>query len=225
MQQGGVLPYFLSLSSYFGLAGTLLIALVALAAIPVYRGRGGERYSLLNHFVSELGELGVSALARWFNAGLTVGGILLLPFLVGLGIKLSSLWGWLGMLAGLWAAVSASLVGVFPMNNLTPHTRAALSYFRSGLVMVTLFGIAIFIQPSQGSMAVPPLANLLSLFAAVCYASFLLLFGQRRANRDEDHSFDPLNLPERPRLWLLPALEWLVFIATILWLFGVAAVS
>jgi hypothetical protein len=33
---------------------------------------------------------------------------------------------------------------------------------------------------------------------------------------------DPEIVPERPLFWLLPFLEWLVFFATIFWLFGMA---
>lgn len=52
---------------YFGLAGAALVAACSLAAALAYAGPDGEPYSLLNHFISELGEVGVSPLAWLFN--------------------------------------------------------------------------------------------------------------------------------------------------------------
>ncbi len=117
----------------------------------VYRGKLGERYSLLNHFISELGEVGVSRAAWFFNAGLLLGGLVFLPYIIGLGISFGSLFGWLGTAAGIIAVLGVAAVGVFPMNNLKPHTIAAMTYFRAGLVMVFFFGLAILFQPAGKS--------------------------------------------------------------------------
>ncbi len=43
-----------------GMAGVLTVLLGSLVAVFFYRGKDGERYSPLNHFISELGEEGVS---------------------------------------------------------------------------------------------------------------------------------------------------------------------
>jgi len=206
----------------FGLSGTVLISAAALVSSIFYRGRRGERYSPLNHFISELGELGISPAARVFNLGLTAGGLLLVPFMVGLGMSLNSVWGWLGTTSGIVAAVSAALVGVFPMNNLTPHVKAAMTYFRSGLVLVILIGLAILFQPA-GQLVLPHTANLLSLLAIIFYASFLLL-GSRKRLSDED-ILNPLAVAERPRVWLMRLIEWLVFFSTMVWIFGIAVLS
>ena len=49
------------------LAGVfVLVSGIAITALT-YRGTQGERYSLLNHSISELGEVGVSRLAWVFN--------------------------------------------------------------------------------------------------------------------------------------------------------------
>jgi hypothetical membrane protein len=219
----------------FGLAGTSIVILAIVISALCYQGKRGERYSLLNHFISELGEVGVSPAAWVFNRGLTLGGLLLVPFMIGLGIAFHSVLGWIGMLAGLVAAVGVAAVGQYPMNNLTPHIRAAMTYFRAGLVMVIFFALAIFFQSTR---VLPPAANLLSLVAALCYGSFLLLLdrphkkdapadGGEPGNGEHRTSdiLDPEAMPERPRLWWTALLEWLVFFSTVAWIFGVAALG
>lgn len=211
----------------FGLAGTSVIILAVIYSALRYCGRQGERYSPLNHFISELGEVGVSQAAWAFNMGLTAGGMLLVPFMVGMGMAFQSLWGWLGTAAGVVAALGAATVGLYPMNNLEAHGRAAMTYFRAGLVMVIFYALAIF---TQRTPVLPPAANLLSLAAGLSYSSFLLLLRRprpRKAERPAEE--DPLNplavIPDRPRVWLLPLVEWLVFASTVLWIFGVAALG
>jgi hypothetical membrane protein len=213
----------------FGLAGTSIVSLAIVISALRYLGKRAERYSLMNHFISELGEVGVSPAAWVFNRGLTLGGLLLIPFMIGLGIAFHSVLGWIGMLAGLVAALGVAAVGLYPMNNLTPHIRAAMTYFRAGLVMVIFFALAIFFQSTP---VLPPVANLLSLVAALCYGSFLVLLGKPHKKdaqgNDEPSTTDILNpevMPERPRLWWTALLEWLVFFSTVAWIFGVAALG
>lgn len=114
---------------FFGLAGCLVIIAAMVFTAAGYSGRKQEKYSALNHYISELGEAGISGRAWAFNYGLIVGGLLLIPFIIGFGIYLNNLWAVLAIVSGVWAAVSCVLVGVFPMNNLNPHIKAAVSYF------------------------------------------------------------------------------------------------
>jgi len=93
--------------------------------------------------------VGVSRAAWFFNTGLLLTGLVLLPYIVGLGITFGSLFGWLGTAAGIFAVLGVAAVGVFPMNNLKTHAIAATTYFRAGLIMVFFFGLAIFFQPSE----------------------------------------------------------------------------
>ncbi len=205
----------------FGFAGTGLVILAVFFPSVVYRGKSRERYSLLNHFISELGEVGVSQAAWVFNAGLILGGLVLLPTIVGMGMKLNSLLGWLGSVAGVIAVLGVVAVGIFPMNNLKIHAIAAMTYFRSGLLMVALIGLAIVFQP-EGEPIVPRAANLLSLMAFIAYAAFLMLPILHKKQQRPSELLDPQEIPERPRIWALPALEWVVFFATIAWMFGMS---
>ena len=205
----------------FCFAGIGFIVLASFYSALVYRGKRGERYSPLNHFISELGEVGVSGAARVFNGGLFLGGLILLPYVIGLGMKFDSLLGWLGAVAGMIAVLGVAAVGLFPMNKLQPHTLAAMTYFRAGLIMVFFFGLAILFQPA-GKAVVPLWANLLSLLAFLAYAAFLFLPRLMKKEQKPMETLDPDQTPERPRIWALPILEWSVFFSSIAWLFGMA---
>ena len=208
-----------TLLRFFGFTGTGLVILVVVVPALVYRGKRGERYSLLNHFISELGEVGVSRAARVFNAGLLLAGVFFLPTILGLGISFGSWFGWLGSAAGTVAVLGVTAVGLFPMNNLKPHMIAAMTYFRAGLVMELFFGLACLSQPA-GKPVVPAMETLLSLLALLAYAAFLGLPGLRAKEKKPADLLDPEQIPERPRFWALAILEWLVFFSTIAWLFG-----
>jgi len=203
----------------FGFLGTGLIVLAVVFPMILYHGKLGERFSVLNHFISELGEVGVSRSAWIFNTGLLLAGLLMLPYVIGLGIAFGSLLGWLGTAAGIIAVLSVAAVGVFPMNNFKPHKTAAMTYFRAGLVMVFFFGLAILFQPS-GKVIIPQAANMLSLLAFLAYGAFLVWPLTRKKEQKVTDILDPQQEPERPRIWALPALEWLVFFSTIAWLLG-----
>ena len=211
----------LAILRIFGTAGTGVIVLAIVYSAVRYHGKRGERFSLLNHFISELGEVGVSSAAGVFNAGLILGGLMTLSFNIGLGLAFASLWGWFGMAAGIIATLGVAAVGVFPMNNLTPHVRAATTYFRAGLGMVFFFGLAILFQPAE-RVIVPRLANLLSLLAFLAYGTFLSWPSWKKAPEEAKNPLDPEQVPERPRVWALALLEWAVFFSTVAWLFGMA---
>jgi hypothetical membrane protein len=209
----------LNLFTIFGLVGSAFILLAVIFPALVYRGKRGESYSLLNHFISELGELGVSKGARVFNLGLILGGLSLLPYIFWLGTLFQSILGWLGAVSGAIAMLGVAAVGVFPMNNLKPHGRAAMTFFRGGLLMVIFFGLAILFQPA-GQVLVPKLANLLSILAVGAYSSFLYLLTGPNKDKSQWDNLDPQKNPDRPSFWMLPFLEWLVFFTTTFWLFG-----
>ncbi len=196
----------------FSLGGSLIALLVVIISGIAYRGKLGQRYSPLNHYISELGELGISRLAWVFNLGLILTGLCLLPACLSLGFLLPGFWAKLAMAAGIVAAISVSLVGVFPMNNLKAHGRAAMSYFRSGLVMVILFTLVVIFQKNPPVM--PRLYALVGVPAILAYASFLIYAPINDKKFEE--GVNPLELP-RPKVWWIAFIEWTVFITTIPW--------
>ena len=205
----------------FGLLGCIVITMAIAGTALAYRGIKGQRYSFLNHYISELGEVGVSRKARLFNSGMIFAGLLFIPFTIGLGLTLGRLWGFLGALAGLWAGISCLLVGVYPMNNLTPHSHAATSYFRGGLVTILLFSTAIFLQ-EPGEAVISPWANLAGIVAVISYTSFIVLSARQRPHDDPEMGEGEPIIEERPRIWIMPIIEWMVFFTTILWFLVIA---
>jgi hypothetical protein len=209
---------FLQIYPLFGILGTGLIILGIISSAFLYRGRQGEHFSILNHFISELGEVRVSPAALLFNLGMILGGSILLPYMIGLGFRFSSLIGWLGSMTGVIAILGVISVGIFPVNNLTAHIRAATTFFRAGLIMVFFFALAIIFQPA-GPRSIPQAANLFSLIAFIPYATFVFISGRRYDQRPAN-ALDPQQDQERPRISMLTILEWAVFFSTILWMLG-----
>lgn len=195
------------------IAGALIAVVGSLWTAVVYRGREAEAYSPLNHFISELGEVGISRSAWVFNLSLILTGLCLVPASISLGLMLTGLIAKIAMVAGVVCALSLSFVGVFPMNRLKPHGSAALTYFRAGLVMVFLFSLAVALQPdSQRELS--PWYALAGLPAIMAFSTFLFLLKDTSKHKD-----DPLSTVEvkRPRIWRLAVVEWLIFFTILLW--------
>lgn len=202
----------------FGIAGSLAVVVGTITAMIPYAGAQGEPYSVLNHFISELGHAGVSRLAVVFNAGLIAGGALYVPFVLGLGAMLGGGWATAGTAAGLVAAVSVACVGLFPMNDFQPHIAAAMTFFRSGLAAILLFGVAIQRQP-PGRRVIARGANIASLAAVLAYAVFLVWLWW---NPVTSSALDMRLLAARPAFWAAAVLEWAVMAASIAWFLVVA---
>jgi hypothetical membrane protein len=210
---------FLRISPFLGIVGSALIAAVVAVVSLTYSGAQGERFSLLNHFISELGQLGVSRGAWLFNVGLMASGVLFIPYSIGLGLRIRGAWAYLGMAAGIGAGVFCAGVGIFPMNRLGPHIFTAMWFFRFGLLTALLFGISSVASP-RGRERAGRMAGLFSLLAVAAYAGFLVLAGFPHAGGGDP--LDPSTYAHRPHFWLLAVVEWAVFFATILWFLGVA---
>ena len=203
------------------MAGTAAAVLSVIGVSWAYRGRKGERFSILNHFISELGEVGVSRGAWVFNGGMVLTGALLLPFAVCMGLLLGGILGWVGASFAITAAIGVAAVGVFPMNTLRRHVPAAMVFFYGGLGMAITIGAAILAQPANRAV-IPRLASLLSLLAAVAFGAFLVLPPIVIPGFDPVNQLNPLIKAQRPRFWILPFMEWQVFTWTLVWVFGMA---
>jgi hypothetical membrane protein len=204
---------------WFGIAGSVLMLACVIIAMVAYVGTEGQRYSPLNHFISELGLVGVSRLALVFNAGLVASGVLYLPFTLGLGAAIGGWWAAAGTLAGLVAAVAVACVGFFPMNDLPPHIAAAMTFFRSGLLTVLLFGIAIQRQ-RPGRLAVDRRANVAGVVAVLAFAGFLLWMQLQPGSAS---GFSEGVIVDRPAVWPSAILEWSILVAMVAWFFVVGA--
>jgi hypothetical membrane protein len=218
-EQRGLPSRFVKIYPFLGMAGTVLICVVMLVAALAYAGRQGQPYSPLNHFVSELGEVGVSRAAWLFNAGLVAAGVLFATFCAGLGLHLATAWSYVAMAAGICSGIFAAGVGLFPMNNLVPHIFVATWFFRAGLGAVMLFAVAIALQ-KRGQVRVHRAAVAVSAAAAAAYASFLATANLPASGRAS--SLDTSGMSARPAFWPVALLEWVVILATFLWFLGVS---
>ncbi len=216
-----MIQWVLKMYPILGWAGSLVILLTSFIAALAFRGKQGERYKISTHFVSELGEVGVSRLAWLFNGGLIFGSFIFFLMMPGVGLSLNSVWGYLGSVVGMVAAMGCLFVGVFPMNNIKPHIKAAMTYFRAGLATVLLFSIAILVQPSN-ERVIPLYSLIIDIIAFMAYASFLIYMG-RTTKKESSNALDTSLITNRLRFWWMPFLEWMVVIFTILWFLTISA--
>lgn len=199
-----------------GLVGAGTIGGVSIVAGVTYRGAQGEPYGPVNHWVSELGELGVSQLAWLFDVGLVVGGLLFVVFMVGLAAtqvgRLRFAYGALGVVAGLAGAG----VGVFPMNQREAHALMALTFFDLGWIVVALASIDFW---RAGDRRFPRWLSAVGALTVVAFVAFLVTL-----RIDRSVTADALASPEaRPEVWVAPMLEWAVIVGIVSWVFLTAA--
>ena len=216
-----MIQWVLKFYPILGWAGSLVILLSSFIAALAFKGKQGERYTISTHFVSELGEVGVSRLAWLFNGGLIIGSFIFFLMMPGVGLSLNSVWGYLSSMVGMIAALGCFFVGVFPMNNIKPHIKAAMTYFRAGLATVLLFSIAIVVQPPN-ERVIPLYSLIIGIIAFIAYAAFLIYMG-RITKKESSNALDTSLITNRLRFWWMPFLEWMVVIFTILWFLTISA--
>jgi hypothetical membrane protein len=195
----------------WGFVGSGIFLAFVLSSRIGYVGRSGESYSFLNHYISELGEVGVSHLAPLFNTGMILGGFVLIVFMVGLGMYIKNTAARIAMGVGVFSGVACILVGVFPMNHLHAHSIVATSFFVSGMLMVAVFSVAI---ARQKEARIPKLLSIagvvvVGVFIAFLLDSFVIGYG---------FGHGPLYVIfVRPHIWWRTILEWGVFFAIVSW--------
>jgi len=156
-----------------GIVGALAIGATSLLAALAYVGSDGQRYSPLNHWISELGELGVSQLAPLFNLGLVVGGICFVIFIVGLAATRSGWLRWLYAPVGALAGISGMAVGLYPMDFPEPHLLAALGFFNLGWICVALASLDVLLRPER---RLPRRLALIGGATVVVFLAFLSVY-------------------------------------------------
>ena len=198
------------LAAWTGVIGAALIGVGSIVTAVAYVGTQGQGYSPLNHWVSELGQTGVSELAELFNVCLIVGGVLFAFFMVGLA---SVRTGWLRLLygvIGVVAGIAGSFVGIYPMNTLDLHGIAALTFFNFGWIAVGLASID-FLRNRDPRF--PWWLAIIGALTVVTFLGFLTVLTPLLSG-------DGLAAPEvRPALWIVPILEWGVLIGILAWVF------
>lgn len=199
----------------WGYVGVGISVIAMLITGLIYVDPLGAPFSIFNMFVSELGERAVSQTAWLFNWGLIVGGIPLIIFMIGLGIKYNSIFGWICTAGGIFSAVSILFVGIFPMdydNNIfmTGHVISAMSFFYGGMITVLLFSILIFVDKKK---SLPKWLGIFGLLVAIIFALFIFM---------PEGSLDDSLIRPRPWFLIIAFLEWLVVFSIFSWIMTVS---
>ena len=200
------------LAQLAGILGPLALGAAALVTALAYRGAANEAYSPFNHWVSELGEGGVSDLPQVFDAGLMVGGVCFVVLMIGLGItrggRLALLYAAIGAISG----IAGILVGIYPMNFPAQHTIVAQTFFNLGWIAVLLASIDFWRRPDH---RFPRWLSVLGVATVAAFIGFLAayygLFG--------DSTLAPA--ADRPAFTIATTLEWAVLIGIMAWAFSV----
>jgi len=192
-----------------GLAAVGVILLGAIATGLAYTGWAGERYSPLNHFISELGEVSRSQLALLFDAAIIVGGLGLLLFLVLVSSRLTGRHRTAFGIAGLLAGGFGALVGVLPMDTLVLHRIVSACFFLTSWLVGAEFSIWL---AGTRRATFPRWLLVPALFSVAVDVVFVLVYSTY-------HPVDPdAHIVTRPDVWQFPLLEWASLLSLMLWL-------
>src|SRR3954469_1758941 len=125
-------------AALLGWIGVAMFATGSIVAALAYHGTAGEPYSPLNHYVSELGARKTGGLSVLFNAGLVIGAVCLLAFLVEVGRLIGTVRGTAISVLGVLAGIAGVCVGIFPMDQRSFHVLVASTFFVSLAASVAL---------------------------------------------------------------------------------------
>jgi hypothetical membrane protein len=196
-------------------SGMLAFAAIALGCIGAaigYTGTAGEPYSPLNHWISELGQEGVSGRAWLFNAMLLLGGLSFVAFVVGLAASSPSRLRWAFGPVGVVAGIGGMFVGVYPMNHPTQHVLAASLFFNFGWIFVAVASIA-FVRHREARH--PAWLAIVGAVSVVAFIAFIVSLGVDDFARQRMASEGPII--GRPDVWIAPTLEWAALIGIMAW--------
>lgn len=195
-----------------GLAGSGIIALSMLVTALLYSGRMGEAFSPLNHFVSELGEVGISESAWLFNGGLVLGGALIVVAMLGLALHVAGWFRYVVAVLGLLTGIAGTLVGIFPMNQLDAHISVALTFFNTGWMITGAFSLyALFGKGHH-------FPRWLALPGIITAITFIAFSNYRDPYITSTESLSLMLGEARPAVWGLVILEWIVVLCILIWI-------
>ena len=205
------------LTSLCGLLGPVILTAGCVVAALPFHGKKGEAYSLLNHFISELGFVGVSKLAEVFNGCQTLSGLIIVMFMAGLGRHFQTRLAYAAAVSGAVSGILCSLLGLIPMNDLAVHLKAAFFFFFSGLITVGLFSLVIARDTEKR------LPKWLLVPGLIAFASFAAFLAYPLVTRQTAAEIIKLYYTARPDIGVIAILEWLVFIMVTTWMLLVSA--
>jgi len=204
-------PY--KIAAYAGLVGCTTIIMCTLITAWMFK-EAGESYSMLNHFISELGHTKRSEYFWVFNSGLIFGGAFLTIFALGIRLGFTGKFRDTISVMAFISALSSALVGVFPVDDFENHVTVALSFFGTGLITIVMVTTLTFVGKTPD---LPKSSMIPGVFTAIAFLAFLL------SPTDLFRSWleDPANFV-RPAIWLKPIIEWVCFFGMLGWIIMVS---
>jgi hypothetical protein len=204
--------------SLFGIVGAIIICVGCLITAIGYVGPLGQRYSLFNYFISELGGGIESEWAIVFNISIFVGALMFGVFNAGLWFYFKSKWGKIGCIFGVFSSIAGALVGVFPFDgNIIAHGLSAMGFFYGGMFTVIFYTIAIFVEKNSN---LPKYLGYFGIIGAVIFiifnftlSGFSTIFSE--GGMPEDFSIDDIRVDG---IWDFATFEWLALLSVIFWM-------
>jgi len=200
---------------YFGILGFLFAVIAFIVPQFTFKNLEDEDYSPLNHFISELGWIGISKQDIFFNLSLMVAGFFLTIFNYGLTAQFDGFWARSTLFFGILASLGCSLVGFFPAKTelvqMLFHLSAATIFFvNAGLSLLSALFMILF---SKNQILSKPFFMLILL--TLCPFASLLAVDY---NTVLPH-LDILNIKiiNRPDIWLAPIVEWAIVLSVLIY--------
>ncbi|CAA6802230.1 MAG: Unknown protein [uncultured Aureispira sp.] len=187
----------------------VLYAVIIIAAIP-YIGQQGESYSIFNHFISELGSTKFSVQHFIYNNGIILSSVGFGLFTLGLAYYADTKTSRIAVRLGLLSSVLCIGVGLVPEDNRIPHLILALSFFSLMALSTTIFSWSIWKEEAN------PFPKFTALHGFTIPIAFVLFMCMPKGLMAIKRAAGPLF--ERPEIWWLPFLEWVIFVALTSWI-------
>lgn len=201
----------------FGFLGSFIILFSMIITAIFYKSPSGQIFNPFNHFISELGFIGVSNVAWLFNYGIFLGGLLLSIFMFGLGGFIKSKLSTISSIFGIIACWLGASIGLFPMNDVNSHIIIALSFFLLSTFTMLLYSIAIYLDSYK---TFPKLLALYGILVVLAFIVFLFNPLDTSAVKFAE-SFTAENIANldniRPQIWGVAILEWISVLSIIVW--------
>lgn len=194
-----------------GMIGIFTILTGAFMSAMVFTGRTHEPYSILNHFISELGNKRWYSYAMFFNIGLMLAGIPLLVFLNASAMLLHSWLRYPMMVFGTISGVTCSLIGVYPESDFYVHITIAPIFFSATLLSLMIYCVGVWIEHHHlldrryALAGVPAGVFLVVLLWELIINAQEFIAGEQGAIVQMQY--------HRPEFWMLPFIEWMVLLS------------
>lgn len=187
----------------------VLYTVIIIAAIP-YIGQQGENYSVFNHFISELGSTRFSAQHFIYNNGIILSSLGFGLFTLGLAQYTDTKTSRIAVRLGVVSSLLCVGVGLVPEDNRVPHLILALSFFSLMALSTAIFSWSIWKEDAN------PFPKHTALHGFTVPIAFVLFMSMPKGLMAIKRDAGPLF--ERPEIWWLPFLEWIIFVALTSWI-------